>query len=66
MVIGVRQEFDRRYVAAEADPAKAANAKKDDVGRERDQFRRVFATAVGTALLSIVKAMPQLPLRTGE
>jgi hypothetical protein len=64
MVIGVRQEFDRRYVAAEADPAKAANAKKDDVGRERDHPRICDRGRHG--MLSIVKAMPQLPLRTGE
>jgi hypothetical protein len=34
-VIQVREEFDRRYVVGEADPAKAANAK-------RMAFKRAF------------------------
>ena len=37
-VIDVREEFDRRYVVAEADPAKAANAKRMAFKRALDRL----------------------------
>ena len=37
-VLDVRREFDRRYVAAEADPAKAANAKRMAFKRALDRL----------------------------
>jgi hypothetical protein len=37
-VIDVREKFDRRYVVAEADPAKAANAKRMAFKRALDRL----------------------------
>ena len=37
-VVDVREEFDRRYVVDEGDPAKAANAKRMAFKRSLDQL----------------------------
>jgi hypothetical protein len=37
-VVDIRTEFDRRYVVAEADPAKAANAKRMAFKRALDRL----------------------------
>jgi hypothetical protein len=46
-VADIREEFDRRYITAEADPAKAANAKRMAFKRALDKLQAQFSA--GTA-----------------